>query len=67
MIMPEMDGKTCMAEVLRVNPNAKIVLASGHSEAGLASGSTAGAKGYIQKPYDMRQLLTTVRHMLDAD
>ncbi len=38
LIMPVMDGKKCLAEILRVNPNAKVVLASGHSESGLASG-----------------------------
>jgi two-component system, cell cycle sensor histidine kinase and response regulator CckA len=67
LIMPEMDGKQCLGEILRVNPNAKVVLASGYSEAGPAISATAGAKGYIQKPYDMRQLLTTVRDILDRD
>jgi len=27
----------------------------------------AGAKGFVQKPYDMRQLLSTVREVLDKD
>jgi len=62
-----MDGRQCLSEILQINPDAKVVMASGYSEAGLASGSTVGAKEYIQKPYEMRQLLTTVRHMLDAD
>ena len=66
--MPEMDGKRRLEEILRVNPNAKVVLASGYSEVGQASGATAaGAKGFVQKPYNMRQLLTTIREVLDKD
>ena len=67
LIMPVMDGKKCLAEILRVNPNAKVVLASGHSESGLASGATAGAMGFVKKPYDMWQLLTRIRDILDAE
>ena len=67
LIMPVMDGKKCLAEILRVNPNAKVVMASGHSESGLASGATTRAKGFVKKPYDMWQLLTKIRDILDAD
>jgi two-component system, cell cycle sensor histidine kinase and response regulator CckA len=68
LIMPEMDGKKCLEELLRVNPNARVVLASGYSEAGPAIGTTpGGAKGYIQKPYNLSQLLTTIREILDSD
>jgi len=63
-----MDGRRCLAEVLRINPNAKVVLASGYSESGPASGAMAGgAKGFVQKPYNMRQLLTTIREILDKN
>jgi two-component system cell cycle sensor histidine kinase/response regulator CckA len=67
LIMPVMDGKKCLAEILRVNPKARVILASGHSESGLASGATTGARGFVKKPYDTWQLLTKVREILDAD
>ncbi|MFA6224567.1 MAG: PAS domain S-box protein [Desulfomonilaceae bacterium] len=68
LIMPEMDGRKCLAEVLRVNPKAKIIIASGYSESGSAGGAMAGgAKGFVHKPYNMRQLLTTIREILDSD
>jgi PAS domain S-box-containing protein len=68
LIMPVMDGKKCLEEILLVNPNTKVVMASGYSEGGPASGATAGrAKGFVQKPYNMRELLTTVREVLDKD
>ncbi len=40
LIMPEMDGRKCLEEILRINPKAKVVIASGYSEAGPAIGAT---------------------------
>jgi two-component system, cell cycle sensor histidine kinase and response regulator CckA len=66
LIMPEMDGKQCLAEILRVNPEARVLIASGHSVNGGAEGLLeTGAKGFLGKPYDMRQFLTTVREVID--
>ena len=66
--MPRMDGKQCLEAVLRVNPNAKAVLASGYAEGGPVNGiMTGGAMGFVQKPYDMRQLLNTIREILDKN
>jgi CheY-like chemotaxis protein len=66
LIMPVMDGKQCLAEVLQIDPNAKVVIASGNSEDGQPNGATpAGAKGFVQKPFNIRQLLTTIREVLD--
>ena len=68
LIMPEMDGKACLEELLKINPDVKILLASGYSANGPARQAVAsGAKGLINKPYDIRQLLQMVREVLDAD
>ncbi|MGO8878957.1 MAG: response regulator [Desulfomonilaceae bacterium] len=68
LIMPEMDGRQCMAEILRIDPNVKVVIASGYSESGPANGTMADrAKGFVQKPYNVRQFLQTVREILDKD
>ena len=65
-IIPEMDGMKCLSEILRINPNAKVVMASGYSESGPARGVIkGGARRFIQKPYSMRQLLTIIREILD--
>ncbi len=66
LIMPVMDGKQCLNEILRISPDAKVVMASGHSDGGLANASK-GVKGFVQKPYNMRQLLTTIREILDKN
>jgi CheY-like chemotaxis protein len=68
LIMPEMDGRQCLGEILQIDPTVKVLIASGYSESGSAIGATVdGAKGFVQKPYNMRQLLTAVREILDND
>ena len=64
--MPGMDGKQCLEELLRIDPGAKALIACGFS----VNGPTqtlfeAGAKGYISKPFDMMELLRSVRTILD--
>ncbi|MFA6222928.1 MAG: PAS domain S-box protein [Desulfomonilaceae bacterium] len=66
LIMPEMDGKRCLTEILRVNPEARVLIASGHSMNGeVRELLESGAKGFLGKPYDMGQFLTTVREVID--
>ncbi len=68
LIMPEMDGKKRLEEILRIDPNAKAIIASGDSEKGLANFIHGkGAKGFVQKPYNMRELLITIREILDKN
>ena len=67
LIMPEMDGMQCLAEILRIDPAAKVLLTSGYSDSGPANRVVAGAKGFVQKPYNTRLLLTTVREILDEN
>jgi two-component system cell cycle sensor histidine kinase/response regulator CckA len=68
LIMPVMDGRKCLAEILRIDPNAKVITTSGFRPSGPANWAMSlGAKGFVQKPYDMRQLLTTIRKALDND
>ena len=68
LIMPVMDGKKCLEEILRINPNAKVIIASGDSEKGLANFIHGKrAKGFIYKPYDIEELLTTIREIIDKD
>ena len=68
LIMPGMDGKACLEDLLKINPDVKVLLASGYSAEGLAGHVIAsGVKGFISKPYDIRQLLRMVRAVLDAE
>jgi two-component system, cell cycle sensor histidine kinase and response regulator CckA len=66
LIMPEMDGTQCLAELLRLNPEVKALIASGYSAHGPTKVAVEqGAKGFVGKPFDMKQLLKAVREALD--
>ncbi len=65
LIMPEMDGKQCLHEILKIDPDAKVLLASGYSpdgETNLALESRV--KGFVRKPYSVKHLLEAVRDVL---
>jgi CheY-like chemotaxis protein len=66
LIMPEMGGKQCLEGLLSLDPNVKVVIASGFALNGATRETIeTGAKGYVGKPFDIRQLLGTVRKVLD--
>ncbi|MBI5572493.1 MAG: PAS domain S-box protein [Desulfomonile tiedjei] len=67
LIMPEMGGKQCLEGLLGLNPAVKVLIASGYSTDGTTEAVTWGAKGFVHKPYDMRQVLETVRAVLDEE
>ncbi len=66
LIMPEMGGKQCLEGLLSVNPSVNVVIASGYSASDSIKEALAlGAKGFVNKPYDIRQVLEVVRAVLD--
>ncbi len=66
LIMPGMGGKLCLLELLKINLEAKVAIASGYSPDGPTREILKnGAKGFISKPYDLRQILKVVREVLD--
>jgi two-component system, cell cycle sensor histidine kinase and response regulator CckA len=67
LIMPEMSGKKCLEKLLKINPKAKIVIASGYNANHESDNFLkAGAKDFVNKPYDMQTLLQTVHHVLSS-
>jgi PAS domain S-box-containing protein len=68
LIMPGMGGKLCLLELLKINLAAKVAIASGYSPDGPTREILKnGAKGFISKPYDLRQMLKVVREVLDQN
>jgi two-component system, cell cycle sensor histidine kinase and response regulator CckA len=68
LIMPEMGGKECFQELVNINSKVKVILSSGFLSDGTTEDATVlGVKGLVEKPYNMRQLLETVREVLDED
>ena len=67
LIMPKMGGKECLEGLLKLDPAVKVVIASGYSATGHAKDAiAAGAKGFVNKPYNIRQMLEVVRKILDS-
>jgi len=66
IIMPGMGGRKCLEELLKINPELRIMIASGYSMNGPSKEVLkAGAKGFIGKPYNINQILKAVRETLD--
>ncbi len=66
--MPGMGGRKCAQEMISADPSVKVLVASGYSangHGGEASGF--GAKGFLSKPYQMKELLVRIREVLDGD
>jgi nitrogen-specific signal transduction histidine kinase/ActR/RegA family two-component response regulator len=68
LIMPEMGGKQCLEELLRINPQAKVLIATGLAANGLTREAIdMGGKGLVGKPYNVEEMLRAVRKVLDGD
>jgi two-component system, cell cycle sensor histidine kinase and response regulator CckA len=67
VVMPEMGGQECFDELIRIDPQVKILIASGFSGNGPGKNvpKRRGA-GFIAKPFDLKQILLAVRRCLDS-
>jgi CheY-like chemotaxis protein len=67
LIMPGMGGQRCLEELLRISPEAKVIIASGYSIDGHPKTMIeAGARAFVNKPYDIKQILKIIRTVLDG-
>lgn len=60
--MPGMGGRRCLAEILRLYPGTKVLIASGYDAA--EELTCEGAAGYLRKPFRMKELVTEVRRII---
>ena len=66
MIMPEMGGGEIYEKLREVNPDVKVLLSSGYSLDGKATDILErGCNGFIQKPFNMRELSQKIREILE--
>ncbi len=66
LIMPEMGGMQCLEELLKIAPKARVLIASGFAANGHSKEvMETGARGFVAKPYNVRQMLQAVRGVLD--
>ncbi len=65
LAMPGMDGMQCLDEILKIDSQAKVLIASGYAE--IESGDPMfenGARAFMRKPFDMDEILHTLRQLL---
>ncbi|HWB59238.1 MAG TPA: PAS domain S-box protein [Chthoniobacteraceae bacterium] len=68
MMMPFMDGLATIQALRKVNPEVKIIAASGLNANSKASKiNEAGVSHFLAKPYTVQAMLETLRDTLDAD
>ncbi len=68
MIMPEMGGKDCLERLVALDPEIKVVVASGFSMSGPAKEAVKSwSRGFVNKPFNVKDLQRTVRRVLDED
>jgi two-component system cell cycle sensor histidine kinase/response regulator CckA len=66
MIMPQMGGRETFREIKKLNPEVKVLLATGYSQDGAAQRILEeGVRGFIQKPFDLPELSQKLREILD--
>lgn len=68
MIMPKLDGTKTFKLLKAINPEIKVLLASGTRQTDKNNSLIAsGECGFIQKPFLASQLLSTIRRTLDGE
>ena len=65
--MPGIGGHGCLMEILRLDPDARVLIASGYSMSDSEKDPLQlGAAGFLSKPYRLADMLKKVRGILDA-
>ncbi len=65
MTMPQLNGEATFREIRSVDPKAKIILMSGYTEQDATSRfANKGLTGFIQKPFQLRQLFSQLQETL---
>ena len=65
--MPGMGGLNCLEGLLEIDPQVRVLMASGYARQGaIGQALASGAAGYVAKPYGRAELLGAVRRILDA-
>ena len=67
MMMPVMDGASTIMVLLRMNPEVKVIAASGiTTERNVMKANHAGVKRFIPKPYTAETLLTALKDVIEC-
>ncbi|MBI4962356.1 MAG: PAS domain S-box protein [Desulfomonile tiedjei] len=66
LFMPTLGGKECLKKLVKIDPQVRILVASGYSgDASVRESFDLGARGFVSKPCGFKELLQEVRKALD--
>jgi two-component system cell cycle sensor histidine kinase/response regulator CckA len=67
MVMPRQGGRETFLQLQKIDPTVRVLFSTGYSQNEKVNEIMAlGIRGFIQKPYQVRDLLAKVRDVLDA-
>ncbi len=67
VLSPEVGGQQCLEELLKIDSGVKVLVASGYAgDTSSRQTIEKGAKGFISKPFRVKNLLSDVRKILDS-
>jgi two-component system cell cycle sensor histidine kinase/response regulator CckA len=67
LMMPDMDGSDCLMQLRSLDPRVRVLLSTGYGLDGKVQDVLdKGGRGFIQKPYQLKELDARVREALDA-
>ena len=64
--MPVMDGDACLVALLELDPKVRVLFTTGYADEPLRNHAIeSGATGFLHKPFDLENLLSAVKKVLD--
>ncbi len=67
MVMPGLDGEQTLRTILGFKPDQKVIILSAFAEGDKVDAvKKLGIYGYLQKPFDLKTMLQTLRDALDG-
>jgi len=67
LTMPRLDGEGCFRELLRLDTQVRVIMASGYNEQDVVNRFRGkGPEGFVQKPYNSADLMPKIRKALKA-
>jgi two-component system cell cycle sensor histidine kinase/response regulator CckA len=68
MVMPRQGGRETFLQLKQIDPDVRVLFSTGYSQNEKVNEIMAlGVRGFIQKPYQVRDLLAKVRDVLDGE
>jgi DNA-binding NtrC family response regulator len=65
--MPGMGGRRCLERMLEIKPDLKTIVTSGYSSAASVEDiHKSGTSVFIEKPYQLENLLRAIREVVDG-